>query len=166
MTIRNATRRDIPAILDILSDAVRTMRSDGNFRQWTDGYPSREAIDGDIRREVGYVCVAPDGRIDGYFAMIPSPEPTYARIEGGTWLDDRKPYRVVHRIAGRAGAHGIFSAMLEYAFSVTDNVRIDTHEDNRSRQHNLRKHGFTYCGIIYLANGDPRLAFQKIQPAR
>ena len=26
----------------------------------------------------------------------------------------------------------------------------------------IEKHGFTYCGIIYLANGDERLAYQKI----
>ena len=26
----------------------------------------------------------------------------------------------------------------------------------------LKKLGFTYCGIIYLENGDPRLAFQKL----
>ena len=29
-------------------------------------------------------------------------------------------------------------------------------------QHNLLKHGFSYCGIIYLANGDERLAYQRI----
>jgi hypothetical protein len=28
-------------------------------------------------------------------------------------------------------------------------------------QHNILKHGFTYCGIIYLASGDERLAYQK-----
>ena len=30
-------------------------------------------------------------------------------------------------------------------------------------QHLLEKHGFSYCGIIYLANGDPRLAYQRLQ---
>jgi hypothetical protein len=29
-------------------------------------------------------------------------------------------------------------------------------------QHNIEKHGFTYCGIIYLASGDKRLAYQKL----
>ena len=29
-------------------------------------------------------------------------------------------------------------------------------------QHILQKHGFRYCGIIYLLNGDERLAYQKI----
>ena len=28
-------------------------------------------------------------------------------------------------------------------------------------QHNILKHGFTYCGIIYLLSGDERLAYQK-----
>ena len=40
-------------------------------------------------------------------------------------------------------------------------IRIDTHRDNKIMQHNLLKYGFTYCGIIYLANGDERLAYQK-----
>ncbi len=29
-------------------------------------------------------------------------------------------------------------------------------------QHNILKQGFSYCGIIYLESGDPRLAYQKI----
>ena len=29
-------------------------------------------------------------------------------------------------------------------------------------QHNLLEHGFTYCGIINLASGDPRQAYQKV----
>jgi hypothetical protein len=28
-------------------------------------------------------------------------------------------------------------------------------------QHNIAKHGFSYCGIIYLLSGDERLAYQK-----
>jgi hypothetical protein len=29
-------------------------------------------------------------------------------------------------------------------------------------RHNILKHGFTYCGIIYLLSGDERLAYQKV----
>jgi hypothetical protein len=29
-------------------------------------------------------------------------------------------------------------------------------------QHVISKAGFRYCGIIYLASGDERLAYQKI----
>ena len=37
---------------------------------------------------------------------------------------------------------------------------LDTHKDN-IMQYNIEKYGFTYCGIIYLASGDARLAYQK-----
>lgn len=30
-------------------------------------------------------------------------------------------------------------------------------------QHNIVKHGFSYCGIIHLASGDERLAYQKLR---
>ena len=40
---------------------------------------------------------------------------------------------------------------------------IDTHKDNAIMQHNIVKHGFSYCGIIHLASGDERLAYQKLR---
>ena len=56
----------------------------------------------------------------------------------------------------------IFSSIMDFCFSRDANIRIDTHKDNRIMQHNIEKHSFTYCGIIYLANGDGRLAYQKM----
>jgi len=76
-------------------------------------------------------------------------------------LDDEKHYHVVHRIASLPDAHGIFSSIMDFCFAHDNNIRIDTHRDNAIMQHNIEKHGFTYCGIIYLANGDERLAYQK-----
>ncbi|MBR1526072.1 MAG: hypothetical protein IJ640_05360 [Prevotella sp.] len=52
---------------------------------------------------------------------------------------------------------------MDYCFGITDNIRIDTHRDNRIMQHLMQKEGFTYCGIIYLDNGDERLAYQKMR---
>ena len=37
------------------------------------------------------------------------------------------------------------------------------YRDNVIMQHNIAKHGFSYCGIIYLASGDERLAYQKLR---
>ena len=102
------------------------------------------------------------GKIVGYFAYLQSPEPTYATIYEGKWLDDEKPYHVVHRIASYPEVRGIFSSIIDFCFSHDTNIRIDTHRDNIIMQHNLQKHGFSYCGIIYLLSGDERLAYQKI----
>ena len=40
-------------------------------------------------------------------------------------------------------------------------VRIDTHEDNIPMQRALLRAGFERCGIIHIATGDERVAFQK-----
>ena len=52
-------------------------------------------------------------------------------------------------------------SVLEWAFERTPTLRVDTHRDNHIMQHNILKHGLTYCGIIYLLSGDERLAYQK-----
>lgn len=146
--------------MPVLDAAKGIMRSEGNMNQWSDNYPSREAILFDIQRDGGFV-IEDDGHIVGYFAFLPSPEPTYEYIEG-EWLDNELPYHVIHRIASYPEVHGVFSDIMEFCFSKDPNIRIDTHRDNSIMRHNISRHGFTYCGIIYLASGDERLAFQKI----
>ena len=149
------------------------MRQSGNMHQWGDGYPSEAVITADMERNGGFVVEEDDGeyqssgKVVGYFAFLPSPEPTYAKIYEGDWLDDEHPYHVVHRIASYPDVHGIFSCIMDYCFSHDPNIRIDTHRDNRIMKHNIMKHnimkhGFTYCGIIYLTSGDERLAYQKL----
>lgn len=160
-TIRHATIPDIPNIMPVLDEAREKMQASGNLNQWINGYPSMEVVQNDIERQGGFV-IEDDGQVVGYFALLPSPEPTYGDIFGGQWLDDTLPYHVIHRIGSKHGAHGIFNSVMKFAFARDTNIRIDTHRDNVIMQHNLNKHGFRYCGIIYLLSGDERLAFQKI----
>ena len=152
---------DIPAIMTVLEAAKGIMRASGNLHQWVGGYPSESVVREDIRGGYGLVVVARD-RVVGYFAFIPSPEPTYATIYAGAWLDGNAPYHVIHRIGSIPDVHGVFATIMDFAFSRDRNIRIDTHRDNRIMQHNILKHGFSYCGIIYLSSGDERLAYQRI----
>ena len=152
---------DIASILQVMEAAKGIMRSSGNMHQWTGGYPSEDVLMEDIRKDGGYV-IEDHGEIVAYFAILPSPEPTYNNIYEGKWLDDTLPYHVVHRIASYPYAHQIFHDIMDFCFSHDKNIRIDTHRDNTIMQHCATKYGFTYCGIIYLANGDERLAYQKI----
>lgn len=160
MTIRQSTMDDIPTLLAISEEAKGIMRRDGNMEQWGGDYPSVEVFAKDIRRGVSYV-MEHNGETVATFAAIPGPDPTYATIYNGQWIDDIKPYIVIHRIASRAESHGVMVEMLNFCFNMTDNIRIDTHRDNHIMQHLMEKHGFRYCGIIYLANGDERLAYQR-----
>ena len=161
-SIRRSTEADIPTLLHLAEEAKKTMRRSGNMKQWGEGYPSAEAFMADIEREASYLVVDDESQqAVATFAFIPGPDPTYAQIYDGKWIDDVAPYYVIHRIAALTTARGIIQTVLDYAFSQTDNIRIDTHRDNVIMRHLMQKHGFTYCGIIYLANGDERMAFQR-----
>lgn len=146
-----------------LIDASRlTMRQSGNAKQWPDGYPSRAVVEDDVRRADCYLICAVDGLPVGSFVVREGPDPSYSRLYGGRWVDDERPYRVVHRLTSLPTAHGVFGAMMSFCRSLTDNLRMDTHRDNRVMQHLLLKHGFQYCGIIHLqSNGEERLAYQS-----
>ena len=134
--IREARPTDMAEIRQVMDAAKAIMRQSGNMHQWGEGYPSEAVITADMERNGGLV-IEDGGKVVGYFAFLPSPEPTYAKIY--------------------------------------ENIRIDTHRDNKIMQHNILKQGFTYCGIIYLQSGDAldqrslaskgtqeRLAYQKM----
>ena len=141
------------------------MRADGNHDQWSaPGFPDDSLLLRDIARGGGFVIesVIPSEAkesIVAYFALLPSPEPTYDYIDGA-WLTD-EPYGVIHRMASYPEVHGIFSTIIDYAASHYAHLRIDTHRDNRIMQHLIEKHGFTYCGIIWLEDGTERLAYER-----
>ena len=158
--IRQATHADMAEIMMVMVSARQIMRSSGNLRQWDDSYPSEDIISSDMERCGGFV-LEEDGRVVAYYAFLASPEPTYEKIYDGRWIDNEHSYHVIHRIASYPDVHHVFRDIMEYAFSKDRNIRIDTHRDNHIMQHNIEKHGFTYCGIIHLASGDERLAYQK-----
>lgn len=175
--IRKAKHEDIPELMEVFRCARQIMRASGNMNQWNDSYPSEDIISKDIAQGVCYVlCEHPaplpchhersegsfhtSGTILATMAFIPGPDPTYARIYDGHWLDS-SPYHVIHRIAVREPGHHAAARLLEWAFTQTSCIRIDTHKDNVIMHHILSKHGFTRCGVIHLLNGDPREAFQK-----
>lgn len=158
--VRLAAYGDVDTVLWLFSEAREIMRADGNTQQWGGLYPGDEQVRSDIERGVGRL-VEHDGRAVAYFAIISSPEPTYARIVG-EWLDDELPYMVIHRIASSRDSHGVFREIMDYSFSQCRNIRIDTHRDNHIMQHVIAQAGFDYCGIIYLADGSERLAYQRL----
>ena len=160
--IRKTQPTEVELLMDIFEQAKRIMRKDGNMRQWTGGYPSREIVMADIGQGNSYVCVDDSGEIVGTFTFILGKDPTYTHIYNGEWLDDTLPYGVIHRLASTGQSKGVANACLQWCCGQVQNLRADTHRDNRILQHILKKHGFQYCGIIYLANGDERLAFQEI----
>lgn len=161
--ISKSTFADLPVIMELYDYGRRIMRNNGNMNQWTNGYPTQEVVMQDIAQGNSFLCLENDGRPVGIFAFIVGKDPTYARIYDGQWLDDTQPYGTIHRLASRDDVRGVSAACFDWCRVQISNLRADTHRDNRIMQHILLKQGFSYCGIIYLLNGDERLAYQFCQ---
>lgn len=156
--IRDAAPPDIAQIMDIYAYAQDDMIQSGNPTQWGHFYPEAALIASDIRQNACKVIFDETG-IHGVFALFAGVEPTYARIEGGNWLNNA-PYLTIHRLAGDGQVHGLFRCTASYCKAIAQNIRIDTHADNKTMQHLIEADGFTRCGIIYIADGTPRIAYQ------
>lgn len=158
-TIRRSTIGDIAEVMTLYDYSRQLMRKSGNKSQWVGGYPSEALIRQDIALGDSYVVVDED-LIVGVFAFIIGRDPTYELVSGGEWNDDARPYGTIHRMARREGVHGIFSAIVEWCRRQIRSLRIDTHEENGIMRHLIEKHGFAYRGIIHVADGTPRRAYQ------
>ena len=166
MGFRRAKKEDIKKIMSIIKKAQAYLKAEG-VNQWQNNYPNEETIEKDIDDGNFYVLVE-DNKILGITALIFGEDITYKKIYEGKWLTEGK-YAVIHRMAVdlEEKRKGLASKILKEAEKTTmDNniysIRVDTHRDNKAMQGLLEKNGFKYCGIIYLKDGNERLAFEKI----
>lgn len=158
MDIRKAQPDDLDKIMEIYAIAQDMMIESGNPTQWGRTYPTREIITCDIENGACHV-ICDDETIHGVFAVFKGDEPTYEYIENGRWLND-DAYVTVHRIAGDGKVGGIFKSAIGYCRKLSDNIRIDTHKNNKIMQHVIEKNGFTECGTVYVRDGSERIAYQ------
>lgn len=155
-----AKEEELSRILEIYDIAKAYMRESGNPNQWNGAYPDPELLREDIRKQRLYV-IKKDGRIHGVFMLLLEEEPTYSFIEDGSWREGETPYGTIHRLAGDGEVKGLFAKCVAFCEGKVKYLRADTHFDNHTMQHLLEKNGFERRGIIYLKNGDSRIAYQK-----
>lgn len=158
MEIRGAQLSDLVEIMRIYRSAKEYMDATGNPTQWKNGYPSEDIVYNDIANKKLYViCDCDEVHAVFYFAI--EEEITYRKIFGGAWKSDA-PYGVIHRVASDGKIRGVVEKCVTYCKGYINNLRIDTHERNLPMQKALERVGFERCGIIYLENGDERIAYQ------
>ncbi len=155
-TIEHANRDDLPRIEEIYAHARKFMAENGNPNQWGSSHPPAEQLKKDIEKKRLYLVKDKD-TVHGVFYFCVEEDPTYAEIFDGEWHLS-KCYGVIHRIASD-GSGGILKAAVDFAKAQIGYLRIDTHSDNAVMQGAVQKLGFRYCGIIYIADGTPRLAY-------
>lgn len=161
---RLATLKDLPAIWDILQQAIARRKADGS-NQWQDGYPNPEVVQKDIEKEVGFVLTL-ENDIAGYCVILINDEPEYAKLEG-KWLTN-DDFVVFHRVAisednlGKGLAKSIFRFIEDYALNNDIfSVKADTNFDNHAMLSLFEKSGYVYCGEVYF-RGSPRRAYEKM----
>ncbi|MBN3859076.1 N-acetyltransferase [Neisseriaceae bacterium PsAf] len=159
MRIRQTTPEDMPTVLDIYAYAREQMKSNGNPTQWGNNRPSVRVIQQDIKQKVGY-AIEENNQIHAVFSFILGEDSTYQNIEAGSWLND-EPYGTLHRVASDGSKRGVLKEILNFCESKINNIRVDTHENNIVVQKILKQCGYIYCGVIYVDDGTPRLAYHK-----
>lgn len=161
--IRKATMADMHEIERIYETARGFMAQCGNPTQWGKTYPEKEIITEDI--EKGRLFVLEDTSLLGAFVFMEGPDPTYNKIFDGAWSSD-EPYFAVHRVASDGRSKGFLKTVISFCRQTASHLRIDTHRDNIVMQGALEKCGFCKCGIIYLLNGEERIAYEFIEQSR
>ena len=157
MNIIKAKNADLNAIMDIYQTAREFMKSNGNGTQWGDNHPPKEMIEEDIAKGQSYICKE-DGKIVGVFAFIIGDDPTYQEIENGNWHFN-ETYGIIHRIASTGKVKGLTKTCFDFCREKCNYLRIDTHKNNQPMQNAIKRYGFRECGIIHIADGSERVAF-------
>lgn len=160
MHIRKSKISDLEDILGIYAYARKQMKKNGNPTQWGNNRPAESSVRKDIEAGDNYV-IEENGMICGVFSFVLGADPTYEIIENGSWINEEY-YGTIHKLASNGLAKGIFDECLRFCMQINKNIRADTHADNHIMQHILEKHGFVRCGIIYVDDGTPRVAYHKI----
>lgn len=157
MFVRKTQMEDVDKVIGIINKNIAYFKEAG-IDQWQHGYPNRETIISDVKQGISYV-LEDEGEILGTCVIIYGEEPTYSVMLEGAWLND-EPYGVIHRIAvdpevkGKGLAYKFYEYAKEKAMEQgIYNLRIDTHEDNKSMQKWIQKCGFEYTGIICVKDG-------------
>ena len=107
-------------------------------------------------------AVADEAIIHAVFAFIEGEDPVYLKIEQGSWMVDTE-YAAVHRVASDGTVRNVLEKIMDYCKAQIPHLRIDTHEDNKVMQHVLEKYGFVRCGIVYVSDGSPRIAYELLE---
>lgn len=156
MEIVKAKISDLEQILEVYKIAKQFMRDNGNPLQWQGDYPNRDLLISDIDKGELFIITESDF-VEAVFSLNFGKDKFYEYIEG-EWLNN-DDYVAIHKVASRGRKKGLLRKIVEFSLESSDNIRIDTHENNDVMKHLIEKNGFTYCGKIFVEDGTERLAY-------
>lgn len=158
--IRKATEQDLTRAREIYGIARNFMRDNGNLTQWGEGDEPENLTEDDIRQGNLYALTDNAGEIHAVFVFMIGEDPTYLKIDRGTG------YQLSH-MASYTEWQVTEAFMVFWDGScITAKDQMPASQDrthmriNKVMQHVIEKCGFVRCGIIYVSDGTPRIAYE------
>ena len=164
MFFRKASMLDTAAVVKIYDGARKIMKESG-IPQWQEGVPGRESFISDVQEGAAYV-IEDEGKVIATVQIIER-EPYYDIIKNGAWNEENA--LVAHRVAvsNECRKKGVGSMLITEAERIAREkgkkaLRLDTHEMNFRMRGMLEKNGFKAVGTVYMPDGSPRIAYEKL----
>ncbi|KRL76276.1 GNAT family N-acetyltransferase [Ligilactobacillus equi] len=169
MKLRLAQNHDLDQIEVMLEDARAFLKASGSS-QWQSGSPNREVFAQDIANGTCYV-LEDQKQVIAVATLLVGPDPSYAEIRDGSWLQASDNYIAIHRVvtSGKIRGKGLGKIFLQMLLAHIQSqgfkaARIDTFRINYPMQKVATKVGFNYCGLVTV--DDPidgeRLAYEVV----
>lgn len=151
ITLRKATREDVPLVMEFIPEVVALLNADGNY-QWNDTYPLASDFMKDVEDNVLWVAVDDStGKMVGVAALTTDQYPEYADVG---W-DLSEVCIVPHRVAvsPHCRGRGIAQKLLLKGDDVAREmgltmVRVDTNVQNKTMRHIFEKLGYQHAGDV------------------
>lgn len=164
LALVKAREEDLPRVENLIDEARAALKSDG-VDQWQGKDPTPEALLENIK--AGCCYFFKDDGVVGMAVLKVGDDPTYDVIDG-KWLTDGD-YLTIHQfvVESERKGEGISRRMMERIFAYAKfkgipAIRIDTHADNFRMRGLIESTGFTYCGVITVADGTERVAYEQV----
>ncbi len=155
LTFRNATTEDLPQVLSLYKAVVENMIQSG-INQWSDEYPNKEVLSGDIDR--GELILGVNGNeIVSAFVMNCDADPDYYNA---AWQYPDVRWCVVHRLCVSPLYHrqGLATKVMEYVEKTArlqgfEAIHLDTFSGNPKALNLYHKLDFVDVGEAFWARG-------------
>ncbi|MEG0005039.1 MAG: GNAT family N-acetyltransferase [Clostridium sp.] len=151
MDIVKANYQDVAAIMDIISNCIKAMESQGLY-QWNEYYPDSSAIEDDIKG--GYAYVLKDN--ENYMAYVAINNIQSSEYSSVKWLTEGDNVLVVHRLSVHPSYQGMGLGKKMLKFIEDEgkknnhqSIRLDTYSENITSNKLYEKYGFKKTGEIF-----------------
>jgi ribosomal protein S18 acetylase RimI-like enzyme len=152
---RVANRQDLTEVIELYSDAVRRMESQG-IDQWDAAYPDYDTLFGDIQKQEMYLLIQ-DDRILSAVVLNEEQDPQY---QTAGWKHPGGKIAVIHRLCVKPSEQGkslgkktVLLAEQELLRQEYDSVRLDAFPKNSVALKLYSSLGYQKTGEVFFRKG-------------